>query len=83
MSCATPSSGQAPWAGTLPSRMKSAAPARATQAAVGSSTSQYSSLVNESRIVPPRAAPVVAPPPAASPKQVVAVPVKTFDPFAM
>ena len=31
---------------------------------------------------PPRAAPV-APPPAASPKQVVAVPVKTFDPFAM
>ena len=32
---------------------------------------------------PPRAAPAVAPPPAASPKQVVAVPVKTFDPFAM
>ena len=31
---------------------------------------------------PPRAAPVVAPPPA-SPKQAVAVPVKTFDPFAM
>ena len=57
MSCATPSSGQAPWAGTLPSKIKSAAPARATQAAVGSSTSQYSSWVIESRIVPPRAAP--------------------------